>query len=781
MTDRTHLNPVKRTFTPSYPAETREEYEEMVRTGKKRFEHVQVEGGRTSVRYGGKGRGREAETVPGLASLTKKRLAQQQPPWDARTQALLAWERAHQEGGPRASVPLVSPTDLPLVHRIEAAIEAYRTSTPKGELGFFVPHSPLPLIQAGMPNKVANILVRRAGGAFFPAVGLTAISPPPSLEQDISRLIGGRMYVWRGMLNVPVAGERQPEEVERFVLLGPQGQRETALTAANIRAAHDAWREKPREKPYLPSDDVKFVQAVYIMLVDTIRATARRWGTTELTLVLITTRQGVRRERQLSVREHSKVAEQAAPVEKVKYRSLRNVDLHELPTLLASLARRRKREGRRLQILGTLGAARSNPMADANALLELVAQKAEAGELVPVPGKPGRVYWPVSIRGGGGQRRYTGLKETTERRAQSWLAIQEAGKQARGQLKRVALEAHEPKITAQENSMGRARKNFDDPYFFEQYRKSPYGAQQAIPVARRNKGDQKKRAAAAMNLFHSGQAPTLKAAWAMVNAAKFGRAVLNPVTYARAATENRRKKRVKRKANPMAVAAFQRAQVLFQQQGCSWKTALKQAWADVKGAAGFQAAANPWYIPELVPSLHLPDTTVHRSALVGAPYDYQDLTQDRSALERGAYSMPVVPNPHHPGHHPLRAAARQLAQLHRMHEGLEERDLPPGVHLKHGGRGGGSGMFPIAQQSGYDFPRFEGSHDMEGGFSHGERSGVDPTADWGASNFWGGRQPGKGSFAYRLGQYSPQATSGFQPVNRRNPKRKAKKNGKKKR
>lgn len=330
--------------------------------------------------------------------------------------------------------------------------------------------------------------------------------------------------------------------------------------------------------------------------------------------------------------------------------------------------------------------------------------------------------------------------------------------------------------------MGRSRKNFDDRYFFEQYRQGPYGAQQAVPAARRNSGSKAQRranAARAMSLFRSGQARSLKEAWQMVKANP-GRAVLNG--YARAATENRRHKRVKRKANPMAKAAFDRAKVIFSQQGCDWSTALRQAWADVKGA---RAAANPWYIPELVPSLYLPDRTQTRSSLVPSPYGpSDDFTQTRSALEGGAYSMPVVPNPHGAGRgrHPLRAA-RQLAQLHRFHEGLEESQLPPGVTLKHGGRGGGSGMFPIAQQGSatgltYD-QRFEDGHDQEGAYEHGQRAGADQDM-WGYSQFWGGRQPARGAFAYRLGQFSPQVTSGFQPTNRRNP-RKAKKNGKKKR
>ncbi|NCA17774.1 MAG: hypothetical protein EBS90_12160, partial [Betaproteobacteria bacterium] len=235
----------------------------------------------------------------------------------------------------------------------------------------------------------------------------------------------------------------------------------------------------------------------------------------------------------------------------------------------------------------------------------------DTGKAVPVPGKPGRVYVFSKKKGV--------VVETSAKRAASWQAIGAAGRAARQTLSEAAEESYQSQ--AKENPMGR-RREYDDSYFFEQYSQDPYGAQQAIPAARRN--------------------PEMD--------------------------ENPGRRRKKRQASPLAIAAFKRAQAIMKSKGCSIADALKQAWAEIPRTA--KAAANPYF-----------DSTQTRSALVPASFEWSDPTMTVTALE------------------------------------------PMG------------------------------------------RSNPDLTE----SDFWGGNARKKGAFAQRLGQFSPVQTSGFQPVNRRNP------------
>ena len=54
----------------------------------------------------------------------------------------------------------------------------------------------------------------------------------------------------------------------------------------------------------------------------------------------------------------------------------------------------------------------------------------------------------------------------------------------------------------------------DNDFFLEMYAKRPYGAQQSLPAARRNPAAG--QAKAAMDLYHSGRASSLKEAWRIV-------------------------------------------------------------------------------------------------------------------------------------------------------------------------------------------------------------------------------------------------------------------------
>ena len=245
------------------------------------------------------------------------------------------------------------------------------------------------------------------------------------------------------------------------------------------------------------------------------------------------------------------VADKGTPID---YKNLQGVSLSELPAVLARISSRKTRRGRKLSPL-----TKTNPsmplVVDADQYSELA-----PGEAAPLPGKPGYVVY----RNKEGQ-----LKSTTAKRAASW---QRAGQRARAAW----ADYKSDSIPLKENPMARhpygrdpfrwdnanvqEAHDFDDfdPYG---YRWGQFGATAFQPVSRKNTGKPRKKAKSrnnpkkltakqlaagfggksamrkasksrkksarknpsgsaqakkAMQLYHSGQAPTLKAAWQMV-------------------------------------------------------------------------------------------------------------------------------------------------------------------------------------------------------------------------------------------------------------------------
>jgi hypothetical protein len=130
---------------------------------------------------------------------------------------------------------------------------------------------------------------------------------------------------------------------------------------------------------------------------------------------------------------------------------------------------------------------------DTEDLIAFVQSETRAGRLVPVPQKPGRVYWYSQRRGQ--------LTETTAARARSWLGIQQTGRAARGDLQRFGRAA------MAEQGLGRRRgpptsipeaiepanvipfpeqAMSNDNYWFDQYDMGQFGPGRAVPVTRRN-------------------------------------------------------------------------------------------------------------------------------------------------------------------------------------------------------------------------------------------------------------------------------------------------------
>lgn len=748
-------------YVPGYPAEPC-----------KRTDHVMIKGGRKASRYpdarwaGGKapgvyppdphesptkrtrGGGPKAEsrgrprrgslpaTEPGKkkgrrqSRKTGQRLGGPNPLYYARTQPVVS-------GTPSKPGLVVSGPGLDITR----AIDRYRQKQPRGELGFAVPRSEWPLIQAGMPKKAARILVARAGGRFYPDVPYTRMVATPLLS-SVQEVLGPLEVFYdedADGVKVPIVQVRSRTRTEAGYI-AELSVREGGVPAEKARAsilvewdgiqqAYQRWVESVKaSRPARTAgwragrhsgstggynaaeDDPLFLRDFFNeVLTREVVKQAEAWKSPQVVIETIFDPSGMEFDAPFSAGEHSKLGQYEALPSEVDYRSLQNVSLSDLPRLLVRLSSRKKRKGRKLKPLST---ARNNPrMAkhSDNSILHIVFEKAYAPEpeLIPVPEKPGRVYWPktkqkivservvqkgepiyldgswVTPDSGMIGRKYRvplGLKDVDSSQAESWLTIAETGRKLQPQLSATADKFYAEEampsrpllpgptsstaaIPARENPMSKRD------YWMRQYQKGPYGASRSIPAARRNKG--------------------------------------------------------KRKLSPESRAKFQavgrRAQQIAKASGCDMSSAMRQAWAEVKG---MQAAANPWYPG--TPSLYLPDNPVP-GALVRAPYEWSDETEVFSALVPGPYTKK------NPGN-PQAKAAMELYHSGQASSLKEAWAMVKGRRNPRGGRKLGG---------------------------HAARSGRSAHAS----------DPWHSQYEQSIGQFSTQEqyTRGFQPMNRRNP------------
>jgi hypothetical protein len=598
---------------------------------------------------------------------TAQRLGGPNRPFHARTQSFLTRARgpasarqskeASRRPGPVASGPTLE---------ISRAIDLYRQTQPQGTLGFAVPTAVGPLIKAGMPEKAAHILVNRAARKFYPDVPYTSMIAVPllsQLRQGLGPLVmeskkivpDGPAYQLRIEGNFAL-GYLQEISVREGEKDWKKARAETLLdaNADQIDQRYNVWREAVQASRTTTSqpgfyrreaDDPAFLEELFndVLLPHLVRL-SEEWGSPNLILEFFFAPSGREFEVPFSAGEHSKLSTYEAVPENVDYRSLQNVSLSDLPRLLTRLSRRKKRKGRQLK---PISSTRNNPSMNEtsdNALLQLVFDKAysPSPSLIPVHGKPGRVYWPITkVRSelGVKQRVPLGLKEVDERQARSWLKIAETGRLVGPELSDVASSLYAagrtsrrpllPGPTSTPAANNPAREN-PMSYWKKQYSKGPYGAKRSIPTARRNKG--KKR-------------------------------TLSPAA----------------KAKFSAVGT--RAQEIAKASGCDMSAAMTQAWAEIK-AGGQRAAANPWYNHD---QLYLPDNPV-RGAFVRAPYEWQDETEVFSALVPGPYTKnnprkkPHWKSKGHPAYSKFQSRPRmanyeqvigQFSTQEQMHRGMQ--------------------------------------------------------------------------------------------------------------
>jgi len=610
----------KKDFTPSYDERTQQSYdarakrckklrkgtEEYYEEGCKRDKHLMLAGGRSHLRYSKYGpypkdkkEGGPQSQGKKESSTTARRLSQRLPPWDRRTQAPDTVREDRERRGRSFDR---------LVVRIETAIEVYRRASPRGRLGFLVPDTPWPLIEAGMPKKTAWILADRAPNAFYTAAKVSL--PQANLLDQTNRAIGKLAFGGELGREVIVVGKERELGPLGALDLYVGGQRVGEITKEELAQQHDEWTEKVKSETggrYRSREyDALLLKRIFLG-IERIARPEQAWSKgEEIELNLWFPRSEEEFEVRFRDREHSKLVDKRALTSSVKYRTLENVDLSDLPTTLARLTRRKKREGRRLE------KAKNNPMED-DALKTLILQQLQLGKFVGVPGKPGRVYWWSKGKGT--------IVETTQKRAETWLAIARTGKMAAHILSKDAdiiyREEGLSKQSLKENPMS---YHDDDWYTFEQYSKSPYGAQQSIPAARRNKKRRRK-----------GTKKEREYMWASGKAEAYG------------AKKNRRRRKTTARQRAWQQEFGQISKLasrIQKQRGCSYK----QAWDEARGQVGGRAAANPWYFGRgrgggpAGSNLYLPDTTQVRPALVPAAHPWDDGTEIFSALEPGPYT-----------------------------------------------------------------------------------------------------------------------------------------------
>jgi hypothetical protein len=410
-------------FSPSYEALSQEEYDEYVFSdASKRWEHVQVQGGRRAARFGEYGPyprdpkkggprregskivgGKASPRDPEIATRTKKRLGRRTPPWESRTQSPIVWAQTLQRMGfdlgeelerelrdvrrlyplpeeakenPRSLYKRLYGKRVPrkvqkLAAEIEAALYTYRaTPLGGGSDGLAVPLFAGPLMDAGVPKDVAYELVRRAGGRF---IGEDPSLPPPkapaTLAEALTEELGGvPILTFVGSDAVIQIRRAQDRErvghIERIdvELVSEQGKRGpfTLATADGIAEGFSRFvAEKRKGEGYAPSDQPLFVDDVLESVHKSARDRADRADDRNFFVFFSRLKDPVLVA--LPSLWHPDAPEEPDIEARLRYRTLENIPLAYLPTLLARISLRTKREGRNLQPLSTSDSL-ENPM-----------------------------------------------------------------------------------------------------------------------------------------------------------------------------------------------------------------------------------------------------------------------------------------------------------------------------------------------------------------------------------------------------------------------------------
>lgn len=534
----------RKRFSASYPAASQFDYSRQAnrcrllpakskrykKLGCKREEHLMIEGGRSHLRYPDYGPYPRDRTQGGPAAQgkkasekTRRRLSKELPPWGERTQS-------------RRSVG----RKVDLTAQIATSIARYRQANGQ-EVGFSVPYNHSSLTAYGMPPKAAWILSGRAGGRFYPEVGLAF--PKRSLLEKVEGAIGSPL-VFRGqsLETQKALGFGYVSGIKLLV----DGRVPMRLDADKIfRLAWPAGKEKKKGRRLLTPDDSKAIWKLFRALSTLSHATK---GKSKAYLIQFS---GLKDEVviPLSDGEHSKSLQGSASSRYPEYKTL-NVSLVDLPNLLARLSRRKKKKGRRLKQLS----AKENPMPSDDWYYRKQYSKSPYGA---------RRSIPAARRNRGNSIGQSMAKRAMDLHHDHGMSLKAAWQQVKSE--------------ARANGYKKARKNGgwyfgrgrgggpkgsnlylpdttvvgpalvphapwdDDTEIFSALVPGPYAKKNAGKKrrAKKRKGTKREReymwasgqaqnykarsnpqAAAAMHLYHSGEARSLKEAWKMVKAAR---------------------------------------------------------------------------------------------------------------------------------------------------------------------------------------------------------------------------------------------------------------------
>ncbi len=325
----------RKKFSASYPAASQVEYsrqanrcrllspksERYGELGCKREEHIMVEGGRTRLRYPDSG------PYKAESAKTRRRLANELPLWDERTQSPKSGRKSTLES------------------RIASAIEQYRRVYPReNQVGFAVPFSINSLVQksVGMPRSAASILVRRAAGRFYPVGGLSF--PEPNLltrfEGKAEEMLGSRvLFRFAGRTLQLVRGRQVAKTVE----------------AIEVERRDGTFQDINDAKIATLGGDPPNVQSLF----GTLSALLDRGKGKIKSISFFFYGDNTPLELTFSSREHSKSLRDGASRRYPEYKTL-NVSLSELPELLARLARKGPKKGPKE--LKEISLSKENPM-----------------------------------------------------------------------------------------------------------------------------------------------------------------------------------------------------------------------------------------------------------------------------------------------------------------------------------------------------------------------------------------------------------------------------------
>jgi len=257
-----------------------------------------------------------------------------------------------------------SAAERKLTAQITDGFNRYRSQQSQGGVGLYVPRFPGPLIDAGVPKKVAYELVRRAGGHFYGAAPSLAKAPALRTLAEVFVAHFGQLpsVDWSPTLGkgLAVRGKGHISQVRVSV-----GDRTLNFDAEKIEVEYRSYQKSVKEKEgnyRADLDDPAFGGWLLTYINRRARTLAHGSPREEVRIRFDFTGSKDPVVLRLSALQHSVVPTTPDTVQRVRYRNLENIPLAVLPALLARIALRTKRKGRRTQHLSSPSNPLENPM-----------------------------------------------------------------------------------------------------------------------------------------------------------------------------------------------------------------------------------------------------------------------------------------------------------------------------------------------------------------------------------------------------------------------------------